>query len=87
MARLSIWSIAFTIFLIILQTWISAEPILRVRRRLGKRSELGVGRTGEPLPDLFTVTLDELQAGLATSAFSSADLVQVLPPRIHPTSV
>lgn len=79
MARLSILSIAITIVLLIIQSCIS-EPIPELpQQKHVKRSELGVGRTGEPLPDLFTVTLDELQAGLATGAFSSVDLVKVSP--------
>src|SRR3981189_2388397 len=89
MARLSMLSIAITIVSsIILQvnSIAIAEPIPEVRpRHHVKRSELGVGRTGEPLPDLFTVTLDELQGGLATGAFSSVDLVKVTPPPfLHP---
>jgi hypothetical protein len=42
-----------------------------------KRAELGVGRTGLPLPDLFSATLEELEAGLSTGSFNSVDLVTV----------
>jgi len=42
-----------------------------------KREELGFGRNGKPLPDLFSATLVELQAGLASGSFSSVDLVTV----------
>jgi len=42
-----------------------------------KRADLGVGRTGLPLPDLFDATLEELEAGLASGSFNSVDLVTV----------
>jgi hypothetical protein len=42
-----------------------------------KRAELGFGRTGKPLPDLFSATLEELQGGLAIGSFNSVDLVKV----------
>lgn len=45
-----------------------------------KRGDLGVGRTGIPLPDLFSATLEELQGGLVTGSFSSVDLVTVPAP-------
>lgn len=46
-----------------------------------KRADLGVGRTGLPLPDLFTATLEELEGGLASGSFNSVDLVTV---SLHP---
>ena len=43
----------------------------------GKKARLGVGRNGDPLPDLYTATIDDLKDGLMAGAFTSADLVSV----------
>lgn len=38
---------------------------------------VGYGRNGDPLPDLFTATIDDLRAGLVSGAFTTVDLVSV----------
>ena len=56
---------------------VNSNPLARTHSKLTKREALGFGRTGEPLPDLFSATLDDLQAGLASGSFKSVDLVAV----------
>lgn len=71
---ITVLTVVFSVLLVISST--SQE------NRLVKREELGVGRTGVPLCDLFSATLDELQAGFAIGSFSCVDLVSVFPIRI-----
>jgi hypothetical protein len=67
----------FAVFLLCLDLALStAIPHLH---RITKREELGVGRTGKPLPDLFSATLEDLVGGLAEGSFTSVDLVTVHP--------
>ena len=45
--------------------------------RLSKCAELGVGRSGKPLSNLFFATSEEFQYGLSCGSFNSVDLVSV----------
>jgi len=67
--------VSFVIALLCVGLTFSA--ILPASPRHVKREELGFGRNGKPLPDLFSATLVELQGGLSSGAFSSVDLVTV----------